>query len=213
MQLEELELCSARPGRSLSGADAIGVNPLDVSQRKGPCPSHCRPDWGWKVRGGWRRWGLGCPACRSGTGRLRHRPAGGLCQCAAVSGPSGAASGHPRNDAAAAVLFKGITAQYLLKTTGQVRPGSTVLIYGAAGRWGSCCAPGLAIWGRRCWVWCPSRQRGAEASGCHAVFVFDAQTLASQVAQATQGRKVDVVYDPIGKDTLPPRWTACVPAG
>ena len=34
------------------------------------------------------------------------------------------------------------------------------------------------------------------------MFVFDAQTLASQVMQATQGRKVDVVYDSIGKDTF-----------
>lgn len=41
------------------------------------------------------------------------------------------------DDAAASVLFKGITAQYLLKTTGQVKQGSRVLIYGAAGRWGS----------------------------------------------------------------------------
>jgi NADPH2:quinone reductase len=38
---------------------------------------------------------------------------------------------------AAATLFKGITAQYLLKTTGQVTSGMRVLIYGAGGAVGS----------------------------------------------------------------------------
>lgn len=42
----------------------------------------------------------------------------------------------------------------------------------------------------------------ARAAGCDEVFVFDAQTLAAQVAQATQGQKVDVVYDSIGKATF-----------
>ena len=35
--------------------------------------------------------------------------------------------------------------------------------------------------------------------GCDEVLVFDADNLALQVARFTEGRKVDVVYDPIGR--------------
>ncbi len=42
---------------------------------------------------------------------------------------------------AAALLFKGITAQYLLTSTYAVGPGTTVLLYGVAGGLGSIMAP------------------------------------------------------------------------
>jgi NADPH2:quinone reductase len=48
----------------------------------------------------------------------------------------------------------------------------------------------------------PASVERAKAAGCDQVFVFDAQSLPSQVMQATQGHKVDVVYDSIGKDTF-----------
>jgi NADPH2:quinone reductase len=44
-------------------------------------------------------------------------------------------------DEAAALLFKGITAQYLLKTTCPVGPGTRVLLYGAAGALGQIMVP------------------------------------------------------------------------
>jgi NADPH2:quinone reductase len=108
------------------------------------------------------------------------------------------------DDAAASVLFKGITAQYLLKTTGQVKQGSRVLIYGAAGALGQL----MCAWAKHLGaqvlgvVSKPASVERAKAAGCDQVFVFDAQSLPSQVMQATQGHKVDVVYDSIGKDTF-----------
>ncbi|MNI33294.1 Quinone oxidoreductase 1 [compost metagenome] len=54
----------------------------------------------------------------------------------------------------------------------------------------------------------------ARAAGCDGVLVFDPQRLAQQVSEFTGGRKVDVVYDPIGRlsfaaslDCLRPRGT------
>ena len=108
------------------------------------------------------------------------------------------------DEAAASVLFKGITAQYLLKTTGQVKQGSRVLIYGAAGALGQL----MCAWAKHLGaqvlgvVSRPASVERAKAAGCDHVFVFEAQSLPSQVMQATQGRKVDVVYDSIGKDTF-----------
>jgi NADPH2:quinone reductase len=52
----------------------------------------------------------------------------------------------------------------------------------------------------------------AEALGCDAVLVFDPSTLAADVTRITDGKKADVVYDPIGRisfesslDSLRPR--------
>ncbi|MBE0940014.1 quinone oxidoreductase, partial [Escherichia coli] len=42
----------------------------------------------------------------------------------------------------------------------------------------------------------------ARAAGCDEVLVFDAASLAAQVAELPAGRKVDVVYDPIGRATF-----------
>jgi NADPH2:quinone reductase len=96
------------------------------------------------------------------------------------------------------------------------RPGSPGLhgadLWRAAGRWAVDVRLGKPSGG-------PGAGRGLQAgsvagraSGCDPSLSLTRRPW-SQVMQATQGRKVDVVYDPIGKDTLPPRWTACVPAG
>jgi NADPH2:quinone reductase len=53
----------------------------------------------------------------------------------------------------------------------------------------------------------------ARAAGCDEVLVFDAATLPAQVLEATQGRKADVVYDPIGRTTLQASMDCLRPRG
>lgn len=115
---------------------------------------------------------------------------------------------------AAAVLFKGITAHYLLKTTYPVGPGSRVLVYGAAGALEQIMVPWAKHLGAFV-IGVVSKQQSVErarAAGCDEVLVFDAATLAARVTELTHGQKVDVVYDPIGRvsfdaslDSLRPR--------
>jgi NADPH2:quinone reductase len=111
-------------------------------------------------------------------------------------------------------MFKGITAQYLIKATYPVGPGTTMLLYGVAGGLGEIMAPWAKHLGARV-IGVVSRQASVEkakALGCDAVLVFDPQTLAAQVRELTDGKGVDVVYDPIGRisfeaslDSLRPR--------
>jgi NADPH2:quinone reductase len=102
---------------------------------------------------------------------------------------------------AAAVLFKGITAQYLLKSTYPVGPGTVMVLYGVAGGVGAI----MAKWAKHLGAFVigvVSRAQSVEkarALGCDEVLVFDAQTLAQEVARITDGKKADVVYDPIGR--------------
>ena len=206
MQMQEVPLSSPGPGEVLLAQTAIGVNPLDVSQRKGAVAIALPSGLGLEGAGTVTAIGAAVTGLQVGdrvgyaTGPLgayasaRLIPADRLVKLPDAIG----------DDAAAAVLFKGITAQYLLKATGQVRQGSRVLIYGAAGALGQL----MCAWAKHLGahvlgvVSKAASVERARAAGCDEVFVFDEATLAAQVAQATQGQMVDVVYDSIGKATF-----------
>ncbi|UZE21176.1 quinone oxidoreductase [Pseudomonas sp. B21-056] len=204
------------PGEVWLEQSAIGVNPLDVSQRVGAVrvPLPC----GLGLEGAGTVAAVGPGVVEVAVGD----------RVAYATGPLGAyASGrlYPANrlvkiaddvgfDEAAAVLFKGITAHYLLKTTYPVGPGVRVLLYGAAGALGQIMVP----WAKHLGAFVigvvskPESVERARAAGCDEVLVFDAATLATEVARITDGQKVDVVYDPIGRvsfeaslDSLRPR--------
>jgi NADPH2:quinone reductase len=134
MRLEPVQVQAPGPGQVWLEQTAIGVNPLDVSQRKGavaiPFPS------GLGLEGAGRVAAVGEGVANVAVGdRVGY-----------ATGPLGAYAGarlYPAerlvklpdalsDEDAAAVLFKGITAQYLLKTTHAVGPGSRIVIYGAA---------------------------------------------------------------------------------
>jgi NADPH2:quinone reductase len=105
---------------------------------------------------------------------------------------------------AAAVLFKGITAQYLIKSTYPVGHGTTILLYGASGGLGQLLAPWAKHLGARV-IGVVSKNTSvglAASAGCDDVLVWGACDLPSEVARLTDGRKVDVVYDGIGKETF-----------
>jgi NADPH:quinone reductase len=107
-------------------------------------------------------------------------------------------------DDAAAVLFKGITAQYLIKSTSQVQAGTVVLLYGAAGALGQILAPWAKHLGAFV-IGVVSRQASVEralAAGCDAALVWGSCNLPAEVARLSRGRKADVVYDGIGRLTF-----------
>lgn len=191
------------PGQVWIEQKAIGVNPLDLLQRKGVVPLPLPSPLGLEGAGEVRAVGPDVTGVRVGD------------RVAYATGPIGAyASGriYPADrlvklpdalgfDEAAVLLFKGITAQYLLKTTYPVGPGSRVLIYGASGGVGQL----MAAWAKHLGaqvlgvVKRPGSVQRALDAGCDQAFVFDAATLPEQVAKATDGHKVDVVYDGVGK--------------
>lgn len=118
-------------------------------------------------------------------------------------------------DDAAAVLFKGITAHYLLKSTYPVGPGTTILLYGVAGGVGAIMAKWAKHLGARVIgvVSKASSVQRARSLGCDQVIVFDAQTLAEEVSRVTEGEKVDVVYDPIGRVSFEASLNSLRPRG
>lgn len=216
LQVETLEPQVPGAGEVWLEQEAVGVNFLDVTQRKGAVPVALPSGLGLEGAGRVAAVGSGVSNVQVGD------------RVAYATGPIGSyASGrlYPAErlvkipdelsfEAAAAVMFKGITAQYLIKSTYPVGPGTTILLYGVAGGLGEIMAPWAKHLGARV-IGVVSRQASVEkarASGCDAVLVFDPQTLAAQVRELTDGKGVDVVYDPIGRisfeaslDSLRPR--------
>lgn len=218
MHLQAAAVHTPGPGQVWLEQAAIGVNPLDINQRKGVVPIALPSALGLEGAGTVRAVGAGVTDVAVGD------------RVAYATGPLGAYASarlYPAErlvklpatvsfEDAAAVLFKGITAQYLLKASYPVGPGSRVLIYGAAGAVGQIMVPWAKHLGAQV-IGVVSRVQSVErarAAGCDAVLVFDADRLAAQVSALTQGHKVDVVYDSVGRvsfeaslDSLRPRGT------
>jgi len=118
-------------------------------------------------------------------------------------------------ETAAAVLLKGMSAQYLLNRTHRIRPGDTVLVHAAAGGLGLLLCRWATHLGARVLgtVSTPEKARRARDSGCELPIVTTDYRFADQVLQATGGRGVDVVYDGLGRSGFDENLAAIAACG
>lgn len=105
---------------------------------------------------------------------------------------------------AAAMMLKGMTAQYLLRRTYRVQPGDTVLFHAAAGGLGLIACQwakhlGATVIGT---VSSDAKAALAKAHGCDHVIVYSRQDFVQSVRDITGGIGVHAVYDGVGKDTF-----------
>jgi NADPH2:quinone reductase len=105
---------------------------------------------------------------------------------------------------AAAMMLKGMTAQYLLRRTCPVQRGDIVLIHAAAGGVGLIACQwakhlGATVIGT---VSTDEKAALARGHGCDYPVVTSRESFVSRVKEITGGRGVRVVYDSVGKDTF-----------
>jgi NADPH2:quinone reductase len=105
---------------------------------------------------------------------------------------------------AAAMMLKGMTAQYLLRQTIRVERGDTILFHAAAGGVGLIACQwakhlGATVIGT---VGNEDKAKLALANGCDHVIIHGRDDLVARVKELTGGKGVRVVYDGIGKDTF-----------
>lgn len=105
---------------------------------------------------------------------------------------------------AAASLFHGITAHYLANDVGRLAPGMTCLVHAASGGIGQILIQLAKRLGARVLATTstPEKAEIARARGADVALLYDNGRFADAVRDATGGRGVDVVFDPIGKTTL-----------
>jgi NADPH:quinone reductase len=107
------------------------------------------------------------------------------------------------DETAAAMMLKGLTAQYLLRRTYRVEPGFTILFHAAAGGVGLIACQWAKALGLKLIGTAGSEEKCALARDNGAAFTINyrSEDFAARVKEITGGRGVKVVYDSIGKDT------------
>jgi NADPH2:quinone reductase len=116
---------------------------------------------------------------------------------------------------AAAIMLKGLTAQYLLRRTYRVKPGDTVLVHAAAGGIGLL----LCQWAKHLGatvigtVGSTAKSELARAHGCDHTILYRVADVPKRVRELTGGAGVPVVYDGVGKDTFMQSLDCLAPLG
>ena len=107
-------------------------------------------------------------------------------------------------ETAAAMMLKGLTVQYLLRSTYKVQAGQTVLFHAAAGGVGLIACQWLKALGATVigTVGSDAKAVLAKAHGCDHTIVYTRENFVERVKEITNGAKVPVVYDSVGKDTF-----------
>lgn len=105
---------------------------------------------------------------------------------------------------AAAMMLKGMTAEFLLLRCARVQAGDTILFHAAAGGVGSIACQ----WGRSLGLRVigtaggPDKARRARDNGCDEVIDTKSEDIVARVKALTGGAGVAAVFDAVGKDTF-----------
>jgi NADPH2:quinone reductase len=104
---------------------------------------------------------------------------------------------------AAAVMLKGLTVQYLLRQTFDLKGGETILFHAAAGGVGLIACQWARALGVKLIGTVSSAEKAAQAraNGAWATIDYSHENVVQRVQELTNGAKCPVVYDSVGKDT------------
>jgi NADPH2:quinone reductase len=204
---QEVALPAPGAGEVVVRHTAIGVNLGDTLRRRGISPKALPGGIGHEAVGVVEAVGRGVTRLRVGdrigyTGRNMPEDAYSEARVA----PAARMIRLPKtlgDREAAAILVKGICAQYLLHDTYRVRAGDTILVHAAAGGVGSllcrwAAALGATVIGI---VGSQAKVAAAERAGCRHVIVPRGGRFAACVRDLTAGVGVDCVYDSVGRAT------------
>ena len=116
---------------------------------------------------------------------------------------------------AAAMMLKGMTAQYLLRQTYKVGPETTLLFHAAAGGVGLIAGQWAAHLGATVIGTVGSEEKAelARANGYGHVINYRTENFVERVKDITGGKGCDVVYDSVGNDTYPGSLDCLKPLG
>ena len=216
LKWEEVAVGEPGPGQVRLRHEAVGLNFIDVYHRTGLYPQQ-RP-FTPGVEGAGVVEAVGNGVTNVGVGDR-----------VAYAGPLGSYAEERLIDAdrlirlpdaissvqAGAMMLQGLTAHMLLRQVHAVKAGETILIHAAAGgvglivcQWAK--ALGATVIGT---VGSDAKAELARAHGCDHPILYKEQDFAAEVDRITQGRKLPVVYDSVGRDTFAKSLDCLAPRG
>ncbi|MSO69932.1 MAG: quinone oxidoreductase [Alphaproteobacteria bacterium] len=207
MVYEDVDLAPPGAGEARIVHKAIGINFIDVYHRTGLYPLAAYPGViGMEGAGLVEAIGAGVTEVKAGDRVAYASPPPGayaearnLKAAALVKLPA-----EIPFENAAGMMLQGMTVEYLLRRTYQVKAGETILIHAAAGGVGLI----LCQWAKHLGatvigtVSSEAKAELARAHGCHHSIIYTKENFVERVKEITNGKLLPVVYDSIGKDTL-----------
>ncbi len=204
MQWEEVTVGNPGPGEVRVRNTAIGLNFIDTYHRSGLYPMPLPLTLGSEGAGVVEAVGPKVKEFKVGDRVAYAQPIGAYAEvlirpvARLVKIPAGI-----KDETAAAMMLKGMTAWYLCRRTYRVKKGDTIVVHAAAGGVGQI----LCQWSKHLGatvigtVGSDEKVALAKKAGCKHVVVMSREKLSERVKAITKGRGVPVVYDGVGKDT------------
>ena len=217
LRFEDVEVGKPAPDEAQVRHTAIGVNFIDVYDRTGLYPLQLPSGLGREAAGVVTARGRKVKDFRVGErvayvlpqsgsySEMRNVPA-----VRVVKVPKGVSDAE-----AAAIMLKGMTAQYLLRRTYRVKRGDFLLVHAAAGGVGLI----LTQWAKSLGaivigvVGSDAKAELARKHGCKHVLISGRDDLVPSVKKLTKNVGVAVVYDAVGKDVFMPSLDCLQPLG
>jgi NADPH2:quinone reductase len=205
LETVELPVPSPGPGQVLVRHQAVGLNFIDTYHRGGLYPLKMPAVLGLEAAGVVEALGEGVTRFVVGDRVAYNGTLGAYAQAAVV--PADRAVKVPEAvslETAAAVLLKGMTAEFLVRRCHKVEPGQTVLVHAAAGGVGSILVQWAKALGATVIATVGSEAKAALARdhGADHVILYGQENVAARVLEITGGQGVSVAYDGVGKDTF-----------
>ncbi|WP_315785888.1 MULTISPECIES: quinone oxidoreductase [unclassified Bradyrhizobium] len=214
---EQIEVGKPGPGEARIRHTAVGLNFIDIYNRSGLYPVQLPSGLGSEGAGVIEELGEGVTDLKVGD-RVAYgsSPLGAYSEARLM--PAALLLKLPDDiddKTAAAMMLKGLTAQYLIRQTYRVKAGETILLHAAAGGVGLI----LSQWAKHLGatvigtVSSDDKAQLARAHGCEHTIIYTREDFVARVGEITGGKKVPVVYDSVGKDTFLKSLDCLAPLG
>ena len=209
MRLVEVPIGEPGPGEIRIRHRACGLNFIDVYHRTGLYPLPLPAPLGMEAAGFVEAVGEGVTHLRAGDrAAYASTPPGSYCEARVM--PAKCVVQLPDSidfETGAAMMLKGLTAQYLLKKTlpqGGLNPGDFILFHAAAGGVGLIACQWARALGLRLIGTAGSDEKCALAMqhGAEYAINYRREDFVARVKDITGGRGVKAVYDSVGQDTF-----------
>lgn len=217
MKLEDVDLGKPEAGQVQIKHSAIGLNYIDTYHRSGLYPLPLPSGIGMEAAGTIEAVGDGVTDFAVGD-RVAYAapPPGSYAEARNLEATKVVKVPDSVSDKlAAAMMLQGMTVQYLIRQIYKVGPGDTILIHAAAGGVGLILCQWAKHLGATVIGTVSSDEKAdlAKKNGCDHPIIYTRENFVERVIEITDGKKVPVVYDSIGKDTWPASLDCIAPTG
>jgi NADPH2:quinone reductase len=216
LQLEDIPTPEPGPGQVRIKVEAIGVNFVEIYQRKGQYKMALPFTPGAEAAGTVDAVGLEVTDVRVGERVASVEVHGSYAQYALVDADHVVALPDSiSGESAAAVMLQGMTAHFLTHSVFPLQPGQTALVHAAAGGVGQLLVQIARKRGARviAAVGSEEKARIARAAGADEVILYTQTDFETETKRLTNGAGVDVVYDSVGKTTFEKGLNVLKPRG